>query len=135
MPMLVNEHAVHANCNQDGPLRQALLLKQERHENALPSTPCQKKVEVICLLTGHVRHLKWWLTKYLTEQMHIFNICADIGNNENAQFQLKLQDLQIHAVFITTPNVGGTGPNLSASHHAVIAQKVRVLNEKWEAFP
>jgi hypothetical protein len=71
---------------------------------------------------------------YLAEQVDIDNIYAHIGNNEDMEFQLKLQNLQISALFVTTPNLAGTGPNLTTSDHVVITEKFSVLNEKSEAF-
>jgi SNF2 family DNA or RNA helicase len=43
--------------------------------------------------------------------------------------QLKFQDSQNPSVFVTTPNVGGMGLNLTAANHAVITKKFWVLNE------
>ena len=37
-------------------------------------------------------------------------------------------------MFATTPKVGRTGLNLTAADHAVIAQKIWVLNEQCQAF-
>jgi len=48
--------------------------------------------------------------------------------------QLKFQDSLNPAVFITTPEVGGTGVNLIAANHPALTQKLWVVNEQWQAF-
>jgi len=53
---------------------------------------------------------------------------ADMGNDECTEMQLKFQDSQNLSVFVSTPTVGGTGLNLTPSHHAVISQMFWVLN-------
>jgi len=59
---------------------------------------------------------------------------AEMGNDERTEMQLRFQDSRNPSVFVTTPNVGGTGLNLTAANHAVITQKFWVLNEQWQAF-
>jgi len=38
------------------------------------------------------------------------------------------------SVIVTTPKVAGTGQNVTFTHHAVLTQKIWVLNEQWLAF-
>jgi len=59
---------------------------------------------------------------------------AELGNDERTEMQLRFQDSRNPAVFVTTPKVGGTGPNLTAANHAVMIQKFWVLNEQQQAF-
>jgi len=89
---------------------------------------------LFCPLPGEVLHLKWWLTKFFGDNVNIFHKYAEMGNDECTEMQLKFQDSRNPTVFITTPKVGGTGPNLTAAHHPVITQKVWVLNEQRQAF-
>jgi len=64
----------------------------------------------------------------------MFQMYAEMGNDEFTEMQLKFLDSQNPSVFITTPQVGGTGINLTAANHAVITQIFWVLNEQWHAF-
>jgi len=134
LPMLVKEPAEYPEPDKDDPLREALLPEQKRHENSLPGAPPPHKVVLYCPLPGKVRHLKWWLTKYFADNVDIFHMYAEMGNDERTQMQLKFQDSRNPSVFVTTPNVGGTGLNLTAANHAVITQKFWVLNEQRQAF-
>jgi len=59
---------------------------------------------------------------------------AEMGNDERTEMQLKFQNSPNPTVFVTTPNVGGTGLNLTAANHAVTTQKFWVLNEQRQAF-
>jgi len=59
---------------------------------------------------------------------------AEMGNNERTEMPLKFQDSPNPSVFVTTPQVGGTGLNLTAADHAVITQKFWALNEQRQAF-
>jgi SNF2 family DNA or RNA helicase len=54
--------------------------------------------------------------------------------DEHTEMQLKFQDLQNPSVLITTPKVGGTGLNLTATNHSVITQQFWVLNMQQQAF-
>jgi len=128
--MLVNEHAENPGPDEDDPLREALLPNQERHENALRSAPPSQHAVLFCPLPGQVRHLKWWLTKYVADHVDIFHMDAELGNDEHAEMQLRFQDSCNLSVFITTPKVGGTSLNRAAANHAVITQKFWELNEQ-----
>jgi SNF2 family DNA or RNA helicase len=68
--------------------------------------------------------LKWWLTKFFAENVEIFHMYTEMGNDEYTEMQLKFQDSQNPSVFILTPKVGRTGQNLTAANHAVITPKV-----------
>jgi len=133
LTMLVKERAEYSDPDQDDASRETLLPK-ERNENAPPSAPPQQKVVLFCPLHGQVRHLKWWLTKFFADNVDIFHMYAEMGNDERTEMQLKFQDSRNPSVFITTPKVGGTGLNLTAANHAVVTQKFWVLNEQRQAF-
>ena len=131
--MLVKERAEYPEPDQDDASRETLL-PEERNENAPPSAPPPQKAVLFCPLPGQVRHLKWWLTKFFADNVDIFHMYAEMGNDERTEMQLKFQDSRNPSVFITTPKVGGTGLNLTAANHAVITQKFWVLNEQRQAF-
>jgi hypothetical protein len=133
LPMLVKERAEYPEPDQDDASRETLL-PEERNENAPPSAPPPQKAVLFCPLPGQVRHLKWWLTKFFADNVDIFHMYAEMGNDERTEMQLKFQDSRNPSVFITTPKVGGTGLNLTAANHAVITQKFWVLNEQRQAF-
>jgi hypothetical protein len=60
-------------------------------------------------LPGQIRHLKWWLTKVFVENVDIFRMYSEMGNNECTEKLLEFQDSGNPSVFITTPKVRGTG--------------------------
>jgi hypothetical protein len=133
--MLVNESAEYPEPNKDEASNEALLHKPESLKSTLPRTPPPpQKAVLFCPLPGQVRHLKWWLTKFFADNMAIFYMFAEKGNDERTEMQLKFQDSPNPSVFVTTPKVGGTGLNLTAANHAVITQKFWVLNEQHQAF-
>jgi len=59
---------------------------------------------------------------------------ADMGNDECTEMLLKFQYSQNPSVFITTPQVGETGLNLTATNHAVMTKKFWIMNEQQQAF-
>jgi len=120
--MLVEEHAEYPEPDQDDPSRETLL-PEERNENAPTSAPPPHKVVLFCPLPGQVRHLKWWLTRFFADDVDIFHMYAKMGDDERTEMELKFHDSRNPSVFITTPNVGGTGLNLTAANHAVITLK------------
>ena len=134
LPMLVNEPAEYAEPDQEAESKEALLPEQDRYEIALPGAPPPHKAVLFCPLPGQVRHLKLWLTKFFADNVDIFHMYAEMGNDERTEMQLKFQDSRNPSVFITTPKVGGTGLNLTEANHEVITQKFWVLNEQRQAF-
>jgi hypothetical protein len=134
LPMLVKEPAEYSEPDEDDPLREAVLLEQKRHENALPDAPLPHKAVLFCPFPGQVCHLKWWLTQYFADNVDRFHMYADMGNDERTEMLLKFQDSRNPSVFATTPKMGGTGLNLTAANHAVITQKFWVLNKQRQAF-
>jgi hypothetical protein len=124
----------HSTPDQDEATNEALLHEPESNKCALPSAPPPQKAVVFCPLPGQVRHLKWWLTKFFADHLHIFYMYAEMDNDERTEMQLKFQDSSNPSVFVTTPKVGGTGLNVTAANHAVITQKFWVLNEQRQAF-
>jgi len=133
LPMLIIQPAEYAEPDQDDASRETLL-PQERNHHVLPSAPPPIQVVLFCPLPGLVCYLKWWLTKYSADHLDIWHIYAEMGNDERTAMQLKFQDSRNPSVFVTTPNGGRTGLNLTAANHAVITQKFWVLNEQWQAF-
>jgi len=133
LPMLLNTTAEYPEPDQDDTSRDALLPEQVRDDNALPSAPPQTAV-LFCPLPGQFRQLKWWLIKYFADHLDIFHMYAEMGNNERTEIQLRFQESQNPFVFLTTPNVGGTGLNLTAANHGVMTQKLWVLNQQRQAF-
>jgi len=127
--MPANEAVEHPEPDQDDPSRVALLPEQVRIENALPSAP-PYKVVLFCPLSGEVRQLRWWQTKYFLDHLDIFHMYADMGNDERTEMQLKFETSRHPSEFETTPKVGGTGLNLTAANDAVITRKFWVSNEQ-----
>jgi len=72
--------------------------------------------------------------KYFVDNVDIFQMYAEMGNDERTDIQLRFQDSRNPSEFVTTPKVGGTGLNPTAANHAVITQKFWVLNEQRQAF-
>jgi len=59
---------------------------------------------------------------------------AEMGNDEGTEMHLTFHDSPYPSLFVTTPTVGATGPNLTAANHVVLTQKFCVLNEQRQAF-
>jgi len=131
--MLVKCPAEYPEPDQNDTSRETLL-PEERHKNAPPRAPPPQTAELFCSLPGHVHYLKWWLMKFFTDNLDIFHMYAEMGNDEHTEMQIKFQDSHNPSLFITTPKVGRTGPNLTAGNYAVITQKFWVLNEQRQAF-
>jgi len=72
--------------------------------------------------------------KFFADNVDIFHMYAELGNDECTEMQLKFQDSQTPSVFITTTKVGGTGLNLTDENHTLIIQKFWVLNEQRQTF-
>jgi len=119
LPMLVKKPAEYPEPDKDDTLRE-MLFPEQRNDNALPSAPPPQKAVLFCPLPDQVRHLKWWRMKFFGDNVDIFHMYAEMGNDERTEMQIKFQDSQNPSVFITTPKVGGTGLNLTAANHAVI---------------
>jgi len=135
LPMLVNESAEYPEPDEDEALNEALLHEPESLKSTLPcAPPPPQKAVLFCPLPGQVCHLKWWLTKFFADNLDIFYMFAEMGNDERTEMQLKFQDFPNPSVFVTTPKVGGTGLNLTAANHAVLTEKLWVLNEQCQAF-
>jgi len=134
LPMLVNEPVEYPKPEHDDKSSEALLPEQDRNEHALPGGPPPEEAVLFCPLPGRVPHLKCWQTKYFTYQVDIVHMYAEMGNDEHTEMQLKLPDSQNPSVFVTTTKVGGTGLDRFAGNHAVITQKLWVLNELWQEF-
>jgi len=136
LQMLVNESVEYPEPDKDEISNEALLHESESLTSTLPlAPPPPPKAVLFCPLPGQVRHLKWWLTHFVGDNLDIFYIFAEMGNDEQTEMQLKFQDSPNPSVFVTTPKVGGTRLNLTAANHAVITQKFWVLNEQRQAFP
>ena len=134
LSMVVKEPAEYPEPDEVEALNEALLQEPESNTCALPSAPPPQQAVLFCPLPGQVCHLKWWLTKFFADHLDIFYIYAEMGNDERTEMQLKFHDSPNPSVFVTTPEVGGTGLNLTAANDAVITQKFWVLNEQRQAF-
>jgi hypothetical protein len=135
LAILVKEPAEYPEPDQEDESREALLPEQDRIKNVLHSAPPPQKAVLLCTLPGQVCYLKWWLTKFFADNVDIFHMYAEMGNDKRAEMQLKFQNSRNPSVFITTPKEGGTRSSLTAANHAVITQKFSVLNEQRQAFP
>jgi len=133
LPMLVKEPAENPEPDQNAASRETLL-PEERNENAPPCAPPPHKAVRFCPLPGEVRHLKWWLMQIFADNMDIFHMYANMGDDGRTEIQHKFQDSQNPSEFITTPKVGETGLNLTAANHAVFTPKLWVLNDQRQAF-
>jgi hypothetical protein len=132
--MLVKEPVEYPEPDEDESSNEVLPHQSESNTCALPSAPPPQKAVQFCPLPGQVRHLKWWLTKFSVDDLDIFSMYSEMGNDEQTEMQLKFQDSPNPSVFVTTPKVGGTGLNLTSANHAVQTQKFWVLNEQRQAF-
>jgi len=86
--MLLNKPAEYPETDKYNPLSEALLLVQKNHDNALPSVPAPQKSMLFCHLPGQVHHLKYWLTMYFADEVDIFHMYAEMGNDEGTEMQL-----------------------------------------------
>jgi hypothetical protein len=135
LPMVVTESAEYPEPNQVEASNVALLHEPDSLISTLPhAPPPPQKAVVFCPLPDQVRHWKWWLTKFFADNLDIFYMFAEIGNNERTEMQLKFHDSPNPSVFVTTPKVGRKGLNRTAANHAVITQKFWVLNVQRQAF-
>ena len=132
--ILFNESGEYPEPDEAAALNQALLHEPECPKSTLPHVPPSEQTVLYCPLPGQVCHMKWWLRKFLADHLDILYMVAEMGNDECTKMQLKFQDSPNPSVFITTPNVGETGLNLTAANQAVITQKFWVLNKQQQAF-
>jgi hypothetical protein len=132
--MLVKDPAEYPEADQDDESGEALFPEEDRNDNALSGEPPPQEALLFCLLPGQVCHLKWWLTKFLADNVDIFHMYAEMDNDECTEMQLKFQESRNPSVFITTLNVGRTGLNLTVANHAVMTHKFWVLSEQRQAF-
>jgi len=119
-PLLVHTHVEYPKSDKGNTSREALFPEPERNENALTGTPLQSKEVLFCCLPGQGNHLKWWLTQYLADCVDKFHLYAEISNGDHREMQLKFLDWRNPSVFVNTPNMCGTGLNLSVANHPVI---------------
>jgi hypothetical protein len=130
MPMLINKYAECPDPDEEEASNNVLLHSPDIPKSTLPRVlPPQKEV-IFYPLRGQVRHLKWRLTLWFADNFDIFNLFADMGNDESTEMQLKFQDSPNPSVSVTTPKLGGTGLNHTAANHAVITQMFWVLNNQ-----
>jgi len=116
---MVNKSAEDPEPEVDEASNQVLLRKPDGHKHTLPRAPLPQKVMLFCPLPGQVRHLMWWLTKYFADHLVIVYMYPELANEEKAEMQLRFQDSPNPSVFVTSPEVGVTGLNLTAANHAV----------------
>jgi len=91
LPMVVKEPAEYPEPDQDDASGETLHPEQ-RNENALPSAPPPQQAVLFCPLPGQVLHLKWWLTKFFADNVDIFHMYAEMGNDERTEMQFKFHD-------------------------------------------
>jgi SNF2 family DNA or RNA helicase len=134
LPLLFIESAEYAEPDKDEALNEVLLHEPESLKSTFPrAPPTPQKAVLFYPLAGQLLHLKWWLTQCLVDNLNIFYMFAEMGNDERTEIQLKFQDSSNSSVFVPTPKVCGTGLNLTAGNHAVITQKFWALNEQRQA--
>jgi len=119
---------------QGSSIKWGALSEPESYKCPWPRAPPPQKAVLVCPLSGQAHHLECWLTKFFVDQLDIFYMYAEMGNDEPTEMQLNFQDSPNPSVFIITPKVGGTGLNLTAENHMVITQKFRLWNEQGQAF-
>jgi len=134
LPMLLHVAAEYPEPDKDEASNQALLHEPDHDSRALPHPPPPEKAVLFRPLPGQVCHLMWWLRSLFGDDFDIFNMYAEMVNEECTEMQLKFQDSPNPSVFLTIPTVGGTGLNLTAANHAVITQKFWVLNDQHQVF-
>ena len=132
--MLIHGPAENPKPDEDEASNEALLHEPASIISALPHSPPPEMALLFFPLAGHVCHLKWWLTKLFMDHLDIFYMNLEMGNDGRSEIPLKFENSPNPSVFVTTPKVGGTGFNLTAPNHAVIAQKFWVLNDLREVF-
>jgi len=86
LPMLVNESAEYPKPDEDEASNEALLHEPESLKSILPcAPPPPQKAVLFCPLPGQCRHLTWWLTKFFADNLDIFYMIAEIGNDERTE--------------------------------------------------
>jgi hypothetical protein len=118
--MLVNEPAGYPEPGKDKASNEVLLPERESNQSGVPRAHPPQTSMLFCLLRGDIRHLKWCLSTFFADHLDIFHMYAEMGNDERTEMQLKFEDSPNPSVFVTSPNVGGTGLNPTAANHAVI---------------
>jgi len=88
--MFVNWDGENPEPNEDEALNEALLHNPESDTRALPPAPPPQHGVLYCRLPGHPRQLKWWLTKLCENDVGIFYMNVEMGNDEHTEMQLKL---------------------------------------------
>ena len=131
---LFNESTENPEPDQDEASIEALQHEPESLKSTMPHALPPQKAVLFCPPPGQVRHLKWWLSKFFLENLDIFYMFGEMGNDERTEMQLKLQVSPNPSVFVTTPKVGRTGLNHTAANHAGLTQKFWALNEQRQAF-
>jgi len=134
LPTLVYYPEEYAKPDHNNALHDVLLLEQERHENAHPSTPPAQMVVLFCLLPGQVHHLNCCLTKYDADHVEWLQIFAEMGNDDHPEMPLNVHNSWNPSVFVTAPKFSRRGWILTAAKHVVVIQKFWVMNEHHQAF-
>jgi len=130
LPMLVNTPAEYPKADWDEITSEALYLEQERNANALTTTSPLYREALFCPCPGYASHWKRQLTMYFADHVDIFHMNKEIGNNEHTDMRLQFQVLDNPSGFVTTPKLGGTGPNLTTANYVVVARMFWVLNKQ-----
>jgi hypothetical protein len=132
--ILFNQSGKDSEPQEDKAPNEGLLHKPESLKRTMPrALPAQQAV-LFCGLPGRIRHVTWTLTIFFVDNLFVFYMFAEMGNDEGTEMQLKFQDSPNPSVFVTTPKVGGTGLNVTAANHARITDKIGVVIEEWQEF-
>jgi hypothetical protein len=79
-PMLVNESAEYSDPHEDKTSHEALLHEPKSLKCTLSHPPPSPQNAVLCCsLPGQPRHLKWWHTKFLADNLDIFYMLVEMG--------------------------------------------------------
>jgi len=128
MHMIEYELVEYHEHNENEVSNVGILNRIERIEITFSGEPVLQMAVLFCPLPGIVHHLVWWLTKSLVNHIDSFIMYMEMGNNNHTEMQLRFQDSPDPAVFMTAPQVGGTGLKLTATNHTAITQKFWLLN-------
>jgi len=93
--MLVKKPAEYPEPDDDEASNEASLHAPEKNGSALPGAPPPQKPVRFCPLPGQIHNLKWWLTTFCVDDLDIFSMYSEMGNDERTEMQLKFQDSQI----------------------------------------
>jgi hypothetical protein len=86
--MLVKESAEYPKPDKDEASNEALLYEPESLKSTLLRALPHQKAALLCPLPGQVLYLKWWLTKFFANNVHIFYMFAEMVNDKHTEMEL-----------------------------------------------